>query len=74
MQKCIIIDNTILEKFYKALDELTQQRIEQVIDKIVQINQSKGKVIVVTGSGPNIHEGVSTLIAELVKKDIVDAS
>ena len=29
--------------------------------------------MVVTGSGPNIHEGVTTLIAELIRVGIVDA-
>ena len=29
--------------------------------------------MVVTGSGPNIHEGVTTLIAELIRAGIVDA-
>ncbi|MCI0492262.1 MAG: hypothetical protein L0Z07_04925, partial [Planctomycetes bacterium] len=31
-----------------------------------------GKVVVVTGSGPNIHEGVTTLIAELMRVGLVD--
>ena len=29
-------------------------------------------MVVVTGSGPNIHEGATTLIAELIYKDIID--
>ena len=31
-----------------------------------------GKVAVVPGSGPNLHEGVTTLIAELIEKGVVD--
>jgi len=29
-------------------------------------------VVVVTGSGPNLHEGVTTLIAELINKGVID--
>ena len=29
-------------------------------------------MLAVTGSGPNIHEGVTTLIAELIRKEIID--
>ena len=29
-------------------------------------------MVVVTGSGPNLHEGVTTLIAELIHKGIID--
>ena len=32
----------------------------------------KDKVVVVTGSGPNIHEGVTSLVAELMRVGIVD--
>jgi hypothetical protein len=35
--------------------------------------KEKGRgVTVVTGSGPNIHEGVTTLIAELIRRGVVD--
>jgi deoxyhypusine synthase len=31
-----------------------------------------GRIVAVVGSGPNIHEGVTTLIAELIHKGLVD--
>lgn len=34
--------------------------------------QRGGRVVVVTGSGPNLHEGVTTQIAELIRHDLVD--
>jgi hypothetical protein len=35
--------------------------------------KEKGRgVTVVTGSGPNIHEGVTTLVAELIRRGVVD--
>ena len=39
---------------------------------MVETKKKNGKVAVVTGSGPNIHEGVTTLIAELIGKGIID--
>jgi hypothetical protein len=42
------------------------------VEEIVAAKSRGGKVTVVTGSGPNIHEGVTTLIAELMRVGIVD--
>lgn len=46
--------------------------LETAIDKIVEAKNRGRKVVAVTGSGPNIHEGVTTLIAELIHKNIID--
>ena len=47
-------------------------RIDSAVDKIVAAKEGGGKVVVVTGSGPNVHEGVTTLLAELMRAGIVD--
>ncbi|HHW11588.1 MAG TPA: hypothetical protein GXX33_01090 [Firmicutes bacterium] len=39
---------------------------------MVKVKEKGEKIVVVTGSGPNIHEGVTTLIAELIHKGIID--
>src|SRR5258708_40259294 len=44
----------------------------KAVEKIVTAKRRGGCVVVVTGSGPNIHEGVTTLIAELMHKGVVD--
>lgn len=62
-----------LESFWASLDESSQQAVSSAIQKITDIKKRGGKVMVVTGSGPNIHEGVTTLIAELIRVGIVDA-
>lgn len=49
------------------------QRIHESADAIIAAKERGGKVAVVTGSGPNIHEGVTTLIAELMRAGVVDA-
>jgi hypothetical protein len=46
--------------------------LETAIDRIVEAKQRGGRIVVVTGSGPNIHEGVTTLIAALIHKGLVD--
>ena len=48
------------------------ENLESAVDAITSTKQSGGRVVVVTGSGPNLHEGVTTLIAELIRKGIVD--
>ena len=62
-----------LESFKASLDERSQAAVASAIEKITEIKKRGGKVMVVTGSGPNIHEGVTTLIAELIRVGIVDA-
>ena len=47
-------------------------RFEEAVTRIVAAKQRGGKVVVITGSGPNIHEGVTTLIAELMRAGLVD--
>lgn len=66
------INRGLIEKFYSELDERSQETLDAAISKVVAAKKKGGRVAVVTGSGPNIHEGVTTLIAELIDKGIVD--
>ena len=61
-----------VQEYYSELNEETRKSIDESIGKIVNAKRSGGNVVVVTGSGPNLHEGVTTLIAELMHKGIVD--
>ena len=60
------------EQLEKSLPPVALQRIESAVGRIVEAKQRGGKVVVVTGSGPNIHEGVTTLVTELLRVGIVD--
>ena len=62
-----------LENFRSSLDLRSQESLQAAITRITEVKKRGGKVMVVTGSGPNIHEGVTTLIAELIRVGIVDA-
>jgi len=66
------IKKEVIEDFYRNLDERTKERVEETIEKIVATKKKGEKIVVVTGSGPNVHEGVTTLIAELIEQGIVD--
>lgn len=66
------INRELIEEFYRGLDERSQATLDTAIEKVVETKKRGGKVAIVTGSGPNIHEGVTTLIAELITKGIVD--
>lgn len=67
-----MIDNNFIENLYTNLPEETRHYLDIAIEKIVEAKRNGGKVVVVTGSGPNIHEGVTTLIAEFINKGLVD--
>ena len=62
-----------LDNFRASLDERSLKSLGLAVNKIVETKKRGGKVMVVTGSGPNIHEGVTTLISELIRVGIVDA-
>jgi hypothetical protein len=66
------INRELLKEFYEGLDDRSKEALGNAVSSVVEAKQRGGKVAVVTGSGPNLHEGVTTLIAELMDKDIVD--
>lgn len=66
------IQRDVINSVYRKLEEKVKRRVNMAIEKIVKAKRKGGRVVVVTGSGPNIHEGVTTLIAELINKGIVD--
>ena len=66
------IDRTTIEHMYEGLASKVKSRLKLAVEWIVQAKEKGGKVVAVVGSGPNLHEGVTTLIAELIHKGIVD--
>lgn len=66
------INMDLIEKYYLQISEDSRRFLDESIKKIVEAKRNGGKVVVVTGSGPNLHEGVTTLIAELMDKGIID--
>jgi len=65
-------DQDTLNSLEQSLSDRTRARLDQAVATIVRTKEDGGKVAVVVGSGPNLHEGVTTLIAALIQKGIVD--
>lgn len=66
------VDCDAVRALEEELDSGVRDRIERAASEITNAKARGGKVIVVTGSGPNLHEGVTTLIAELMRAGVVD--
>jgi len=66
------INRKPIEILYQQLSAETKTMLDNAVDSIVSVKKKGGKIVVVTGSGPNIHEGVTTLIAELIHKGVID--
>ena len=66
------INRELIQKFYGELDERSKETLDAAAEKVAAVKKRGGTVAVVTGSGPNLHEGVTTLIAELIEKGVVD--
>src|SRR5580658_907670 len=56
----------------ESLPAGSRDHLEKAVSRIVEAKQRGGRVVVVTGSGPNLHEGVTTQIAELIQHGLVD--
>ena len=66
------IDHRLTAELKQGLPDRVRKRLQEATDRIVEAKRSGGKIAVVTGSGPNLHEGVTTLIAELIRLGVVD--
>lgn len=66
------IDRKTIGYMTEAIPAGVLKRIRKAADWIVEAKNNGKKVVAVVGSGPNIHEGVTTLIAELIHKEIID--
>jgi hypothetical protein len=67
------LDTELLASLEAELPGPTRARLEEAVRCIVEAKRRDHKVAVVTGSGPNVHEGVTTLIAELMRVGMVDS-
>ncbi len=66
------VHKKVIDNLYHNLPDETKAMVDRTIRSIIDAKKQGGKVVVVTGSGPNLHEGVTTLIAELIAKEIID--
>jgi hypothetical protein len=66
------IQRDVIKEMYKGLSPKAKTRLREAAKEIVKAKEKGGKVVAVLGSGPNLHEGVTTLVAELIHKGIID--
>ena len=62
----------IVERYLPLIHPETIEFLERAVTAIIEAKRQGRKVVIATGSGPNLHEGVTTLIAELITKGIID--
>jgi len=62
----------VIERYLPLIEGESIDFLQRAVDAIVESKRKGQKVVVATGSGPNLHEGVTTLIAELMTKGIID--
>ncbi len=65
-------DRKAIQAWHTSLPEPVREKLNLAARKIADTKSRGGSVVVVTGSGPNIHEGVTTLLAELIRKGLVN--
>lgn len=62
----------VMDRYLPLVSGETVEFLDRAVQAIIECKRSGRKVVVATGSGPNLHEGVTTLIAELMTKGIID--
>ncbi len=62
----------VIDRYLPMINVETVEFLNRAVASIVACKQKGRKVVVATGSGPNLHEGVTILIAELMTKGIID--
>ena len=65
-------EKTRIAEWESGLSETSRLHLRAAAERVAAAKEKGHGVTVVTGSGPNIHEGVTTLIAELIRKGVVD--
>ncbi len=66
------IDEDALRTMEQSLAPKVMSRMRKAVGMIVRTKERGGKVVAVLGSGPNIHEGITTLVAEMIHKKLID--
>lgn len=68
----MVVDRETIRLMYDGLEPVTRSRIDRAAEIIADTKARGGSVVAVLGSGPNLHEGVTCLVAELMHKNIID--
>ncbi|CAO0822270.1 conserved hypothetical protein [Desulfarculales bacterium] len=66
------VGKAALTSLDSTLEPATRQDLARVARLWIKVKERGNRVVVVTGSGPNLHEGVTTMLAALVAAGLVD--
>lgn len=66
------VSQAAVEELARGLPPQTRQGITRAVRRWAAVKRRGGRVVVATGSGPNLHEGVTCLVAALVRAGLVD--
>lgn len=66
------VSQAALRRLARKLSPESKWALSKTVRTWAKVKKGGGKVVVATGSGPHIHEGVSVQIAELISKGLVD--
>ena len=58
-------DRKIIERFYNELSPLVKETVDSAVNSIVTAKENGGKVVVVTGSGPNLQSCTNVILVLL---------
>ena len=72
MMQVPIVSQTALNELAASLSPSVADDVKQAVKKWVTAKEQGEKVVVITGSGPNLHEGVTTQLANMVAIGLVD--
>jgi hypothetical protein len=67
-----VVSQAALTRLESTLEPLTRRELAAAARLWTRIKERGGQVVVITGSGPNLHEGVTTMLAALVAAGMVD--
>ncbi len=66
------MNRKFLDKLFAELPAAIQERVDLAAKIIVNAKKQGGNVVTVIGSGPNLHEGITTLVAELIAQGVIN--
>ena len=69
----MIVKKHIIEEYYRSFSPELQHAVGDATERIIQVKQEGGQVAVLLEGSLNVHEGVTTLVAEMMYKGIIDA-
>ncbi|MBU0516816.1 MAG: hypothetical protein KJ621_18845 [Proteobacteria bacterium] len=67
-----MIERADFDKFCSRTPEEIKQAVRPAAAQWVEVKERGGRVVVATGSGPHLHEGVSCLLAGMIEAGLVD--